>query len=261
MRTISGNGIDIAYGIDGPDGAPVVVLSHCLAADRRIWEPQIAALAKAYRVVSYDLRGHGRSSVVPPPYSMETLTADAIALLDALSVERVHFVGLSLGGMIGQAVAATAPERILSLTLCACASRVPPPELWDERIELVAREGIAALVPSTLERWFSDGYRATHADEVARIASIIRDTPRDGYIGCAHAIKGADLAGLAKTITAPTLILIGEDDLGIALPWAQEMHADIAGSRLVVLPGLRHHPNLEGADAVNELILSHLGER
>ena len=186
MPHAKANDIQIHYELSGPADAPVVMLSNSLGTRLEMWDPQMPALTRRYRVLRYDSRGHGRSDAPPGPYSIALLGQDALALLDALGIARVHFCGLSKGGMVGQWLGAHHGDRLLSLTLCATAARVGTAELWNQRIEQSAREGMAALVDGVIERWFTAGYRATRA---ARARAGARHDPRDPAAGLRRLLR------------------------------------------------------------------------
>jgi len=265
---IHANGIDIHYALAGE--GPVVLLAHSLGSDHSIWAAQQSALAGRHdgpppawgrhTVIAYDLRGHGRTSAPPGPYSFDLLAQDAVALLDALSIDKASFVGISLGGMIGQALALAAPERLDKLVLADTAAAYPPEAraAWPERIRQIEAGGLAPLVDATLERWFTAPYRAAHPQVVARIGAIIRATPVAGYVGCCHAIAALDFAARLGQITAPTLVLVGEQDAGTPPAMAREIQAGIPGARLTVIPGAAHLSCVEQAETFNRLLLDFL---
>jgi 3-oxoadipate enol-lactonase len=261
MRIVA-NGIVTHYTIDGPASAPVVTLSHSLAASLEMWEPQVAMLAGRYRVLRYDTRGHGNSEVPPGPYTLEMLADDVLGLLDALGVARTHFVGLSMGGMIGQAVALKRPAILASLVLADTACRMPPEAgpLWDARIAMAESQGMAALAAGTIERWFTPPFIERAPDIVDRVRMLIRTTAPQGFIGCSQAIRALDYADRLHAIRVPTLIIVGENDLGTPVAASEVMHAAIAGSKLVVLPSAAHLSNIEQAERFNHALAGFLAD-
>jgi 3-oxoadipate enol-lactonase len=261
MRILA-NGIVTHYVLEGPVGAPVVTLSHSLAASLEMWEPQVAAMADGYRVLRYDTRGHGGSEVPPGPYTLEMLADDVLGLLEALGVERTHFVGLSMGGMIGQAVALKRPAVLASLVLADTTSRVPPEAgpLWDARIAMAESQGMAALAEGTIERWFTRPFIERAPEVVDRVRMLIRTTPPQGFAGCSQAIRALDYADRLRAIRTPTLIIVGQEDLGTPVAASELMHAAIAGSKLVVLPSAAHLSNVEQAEKFNHAVLGFLAD-
>lgn len=245
--------MDVSYRLEGLADAPVVMFSNSLAADLSMWDAQAKRLAVRYRVLRYDTRGHGGTSAPTGSFSMEDLAGDAVALLDHLDVPEVHFVGLSLGGMIGQVMGARHGDRLRSLTLCATASDMDP-AVWKTRIEQVQRDGVAPLVEGTLERWFTQNFRASHPETMAAVGRAIAATSTAGYAGCAAAIRDMNLVPMLGDITVPTLIVAGADDPSTPPARAQAIHERIAGSRLVVLEHAAHLLNIEQAQAFGDLL-------
>ena len=212
MPDIQANGITIHYDLSGPADAPVVLLSNSLGTRLEMWDPQLPALGQRYRVLRYDSRGHGRSSAPRGPYSIELLAADAIGLLDALRIDRVHFCGLSKGGMVGQMLGARHGDRLKSLTLASTACHVAPKELWDERIKTVTEQGMAAVADGVVERWFTAAFRAEPTIVVERVRQMVLETPAEGYAACCAAIRDMDLREAIRGIRLPTLVIVGDKD-------------------------------------------------
>jgi 3-oxoadipate enol-lactonase len=257
---INANGISIHYTLNGPASAPVVTFSHSLATNLSMWEPQAAALAARYRVLRYDTRGHGGTDAPAGPYSLHQLGEDAAALLRGLGIERTHFVGLSMGGMIGQMLALNSPGMLRSLVLCDTSSRVPAEArpVWDERIRVATAKGMEPHVEPTLSRWFTAPFIAQHPEAVEAVRAMIRETTPQGYIGCCHAIKALDLTDRLTAVSVPTLIVVGEDDPGTPVAAARTIHERIAGSELVILKSASHLSNLEQAEAFSGAITAFL---
>jgi 3-oxoadipate enol-lactonase len=250
---ITANGISMHYTLNGAAGAPVVTLSHSLATHLGMWEPQVAALAAQYRVLRYDTRGHGETDAPGGAYSLDLLAEDAKALLSALGIERTHFIGLSMGGMIGQLLALKHLEMLRSLILCDTSSRVPPEAkpMWDERIRVAETQGMEPHVEPTIGRWFTAPFLKGRPDVVEGVRSMIRGTKPQGYIGCGHAIKALDLTDQLQRISVPTLVIVGEDDPGTPVAAARTIHERITGSEFVILKSASHLSNIEQADAFN----------
>jgi 3-oxoadipate enol-lactonase len=247
------NGIAVHYALAGPGEAPVVTLGHSLATSLAMWDPQMEMLTSTYRVLRYDTRGHGGSDAPEGDYTLDLLADDLLALLDALDIAATHYVGLSMGGMIGQTAVLRDPARFLSLALCDTASRIPPeaPPVWAGRIRTARQRGMQALVEPTIDRWFSPAYRASAVLEVDRVREMIRATPVAGYCGCSHAISRLDLTDRLAAIGLPTLLIVGEDDPGTPIAAHEAIKAQIAGAELVVIPQAMHLSNIEQRDAFN----------
>jgi 3-oxoadipate enol-lactonase len=252
------NGIAIHYDVTG--SGPWVTLSHSLSTDISMWEPQVAALASRYTVLRFDTRGHGASAVPPAPYTLEEMAQDVLGLWDALGIERSHFVGLSMGGMIGQHVALAAPGRLASLTLADTTSRYPAEArvVWPERIRVVREQGMGALVESTLARWFTEPYRQTHPELMAKIGALIRSTPVEGFVGCCHAIPAIDVTERLRALALPALVMVGADDAGTPPEWAREIASALPGARLEIIPDAAHLSSIQQAEAFNRLLLNFL---
>src|SRR5215831_12392056 len=177
------NGITVNYTLEGPTTGPVVTLSNSLASNLSMWEPQLPALTSRFRVLRYDTRGHGETEASPGPYTLEQLTEDTRALLQALGITRTHFIGLSMGGMIGQLLALQHPEMLQSVVLCDTMSRVPTEAkpLWDDRIHVAEAQGMEPLVEPTLARWFTEPFRQKGSPMLNQVRTMIRTTPSRGY--------------------------------------------------------------------------------
>ena len=263
MQTIEHNGARIAYRVEGSTdaGCPWLVFSHSLACDHTMWDPQTEAFSD-FRVLRFDTRGHGQSSAPAGDYSLELLADDLRALLDALAIRRSHFVGLSMGGMIGQQFALKYPGRFLSLTLADTTSRYPAEarSVWDERLALVRNRGMDAIVPSTLERWFTAAFREREPAVVARIGHLIRSTPRTGYAGCAYGISRINLSARLGSIDCPALVIVGDADLGTPRPMAEEIVRSLPGSRLHVIEHAAHLSNVEQPAQFNRALRQFLAD-
>lgn len=257
---IIANGIRFNYRLDGPADAPVVTLSHSLAADMRMWEPQLPMLTKHFRVLSYDCRGHGGTEVPPAPYDIATLSEDVAQLCKALGIAKTHFVGLSLGGMVGQRLAADHPGLIDRLVVCDTAPRIPAEAApsYKQRADTAKEKGMAAMVDGTLERWFTEPYRKKHPDVLKQIGDMVAACPVEGYGGCCMAIAGHDETPRHAKVKAPTLVLVGEHDPATPVAFAEAIHKGIAGSKLVVIPDAAHLSNVEQPDAFGKAVVDFL---
>ncbi|OBS10969.1 3-oxoadipate enol-lactonase [Acidihalobacter prosperus] len=245
------------YRLEGPVDAPVLVLSNSLGAALEMWQPQMAALSERFRVLRYDTRGHGRSSVPPGPYSIERLGHDVLGLLDALDIERAHFCGLSMGGMTGIWLGIHAAERLERLVLCNTAARLGDADGWNARIREVGEGGMNALVGATMERWFTAAFRAHARAECTAIQAMFNATDPAGYAACCAAIRDMDQrAGLGR-IGTPTLLIGGEQDPVTPPECTHELVAAIPGASLAMLDAA-HLSNVEAAAAFTRSVIEFL---
>lgn len=242
------NGITINYEVTGK--GPWITMSHSLACDLTMWDPQVAALAEHYTVLRYDTRGHGRSDAPAIDYTLDQLADDVKGLLDALGVTQTHWAGLSMGGMIGETLALRHPGVLRSLILADTTSRYAPEaaKTWEDRVQVAMTQGMEPLVQPTLGRWFTDPYRTAHPDRMAAIADVIRTTPPQGYAGCCRAISKIDVTEQLRKLKMPALILVGEQDVGTPPAMAKVIQDALAGSELVVIPQAAHISNIEQAE-------------
>ncbi|MDP1610289.1 MAG: 3-oxoadipate enol-lactonase [Sulfuritalea sp.] len=254
MNKVDVNGISIHYTIEG--SGPWVTLSHSLTTDLSMWDELAAALAPSFTVLRYDTRGHGNSSAPEGAYSFDQLAADVVGLLDVLDVESTHFVGLSMGGMIGQHLALAAPQRLDKLVIASSTSHIPPVvgPVWDERIAMVRAQGCAAMVEGTLSRWFTPGFRAARPEVMRRIGQLIAATPPAGYIGCAAAIRGLDITARIAAIATPTLVIAGADDPGTPPAMSEVIAAAIPGARLEIIASASHLSCIEQPEIFTRLV-------
>ena len=254
---IKANGIQMNYELSGRKGAPIVVLSHSLSSSLLMWNPQMDVLNLYFQVLLYDIRGHGDSDTPLGAYTLELLGNDAIGLLDALNINQVHFIGLSMGGMIGQCLALNYPHRLKSLVLCDTASVIPSDAqpIWQERIDKARKKGMEALLEETMERWFTPAFLTKNSQMLALIQKQFLATPVSGYIGCAEAIRKLNYLDRLSEIKMPTLIMVGEDDPATPVSASVAMHERISNSKLVILPSARHLSNVEQTEAFNEALL------
>jgi 3-oxoadipate enol-lactonase len=259
---ITANGISMNYTLDGPAGAPVVTLSHSLATTLAMWEPQLKALTARWRVLNYDTRGHGGTDAPRGAYTLDQLADDAQALLRALGIQRTHWVGLSMGGMIGQTLALRAPELFSSLVLCDTSSRIPPEAkpMWDERVHTAETKGMEPLVEGTLARWLTTPFRERGGEVVERVREMIRSTNPVGYIGCCQAISSLNLTDRIGVIKSPTLIIVGEEDQGTPVAASRVMNEQIKGSQLVILKSAAHLSNMEQPEAFTQALVGFLSK-
>lgn len=262
MKTFSARGVDIGYEIQG--SGPWITFAHSLACDRHQWDEQAAALAADFTVLRYDLRGHGGSSTPPGPWTFADLVADVIALWDGLDIARSHFVGLSIGGMIGQHLALDHADRIDRLVLCSTTSsygtnRESVARLWEQRIAQANAKGMESMVEATLGRWFTEPYLCEEPDVMARIAAAIRATPVAGYAACGRLVPAMETTARLGEIRVPTLVIGGEEDGGTTPEMMNALAGGIPGARLEILPQASHLVNVEQAQLFNALLMAFLG--
>jgi 3-oxoadipate enol-lactonase len=225
----------IHYELAGPDDAPVLVLSHALGTDLTLWDQQVEVLRGSFRIIRFDTRGHGKSAAPREPYTLSLLAFDIVTLLDELGVSRVHFCGVSMGGLIGQYLAVHHPERIASLVLSNTAAKIGNSEKWDRRIELVAEAGMSAVFEEVLNGWFSAPFRDLHPPIVDSLAGVLKATAPEGYIGCCQALRDADLRQHLERVKSPTLVIAGTEDQAIPMASAQFLQEKIPDSQLIQL--------------------------
>ena len=255
--------VRLVSSMEGPDDAPVLILANPIGTTRAIWEAQARVLRESYRLLRFELRGHGvpggRSDAPPGPYSIAELGTDVLGLMREHGVTTAAYCGLSIGGMIGLWLAASAPERISSLVVC-CAAITPMPsrQAWLDRAALVRSDGMAAIAGMMPPRWFTPDFIAREPAAVARVLDMLRGTDPGGYAGCGEAIAGMDLRPALGAIKAPTLVIAGAEDPA-APPWQGAMTAiGIAGSRLRVIRGASHLAPYQVPGPVTEAIRAHL---
>jgi 3-oxoadipate enol-lactonase len=253
------NETDLNVRVDGPAGAPWLVLSNSLGSSLSMWEPQVAAFSREYRVLRYDTRGHGRSSVPARPYTIDQLGLDVLGLLDAFGVERAHFCGLSMGGSTGMWLAVHAPQRIGRLVLCNTTPWLGPAATMNARIATMLGDGMPTMVEAILERWFTAEFRARDPLAVDRVRQELLATPVAGYVGCCEAIRDMDQRATLAQIAAPTLVIAGTFDPAPTPAAAREWASAIPHARFVELPAA-HLSNIGAATAFNDAVLAFLGQ-
>jgi 3-oxoadipate enol-lactonase len=240
------------YALTG-DQAPVLVFSNSLGTDLSMWDPQMAELQRRFRILRYDTRGHGQSSVTPGDYTIEQLGRDVLALLDSLGLDRVHFCGLSMGGMIGMRLAIHAPSRLHRLVLCNTAARIGTKDTWNARIATVRKDGMKAVAAAVIERWFTPEFRTSSAEKVARAQQMLENSTPAGYAACCAAIRDMDQRETVAQIKAPTLVIYGGKDAVTPAADSHFLAERISGAAEVELSAA-HLSNVEQADAFTEAV-------
>lgn len=258
---IKTNGIEINCVIEGE--GPWLTMSHSLACNLSMWDPQMEMLKKSYKVLRFDTRGHGASSAPGGSYTLEQLADDLHGLFAGLGIKRTHWVGLSMGGMIGETYALKYPGVFQSMVLADTTSRRPPnaEQMWGDRVRMAREKGMDALVGGTLERWFTEPYRQSHPEVMARIGNDIRNTPVNGFAGCCDAIAKIDVLDRLKEIDCPALVMTGEHDHATPPEMAKLIQANLRGSELLIIPSAAHLSNIEQTATFNKALGEFLGKQ
>jgi 3-oxoadipate enol-lactonase len=251
------DGARIRYRLDGPIGAPLLVLSNSLGTNLDMWEPQVAVLTTRFRVLRYDSRGHGLSTVTPGPYTIERLARDVVALLDQLKIDRAHFCGLSMGGMVGMWLSVHAPQRISRLVLCNTAPRIGSAERWNARIDAVNKSGISGVADAVMEPWFTPRFRDAAADTVTRMRAMLIASSADGYVASCAAVRDMDQWATLSSIDRATLIVTGTHDAAAPPADGRRMAEVIPGAKHVELDAA-HISNVEAAGRFTAEVLAFL---
>ncbi len=249
---------DLNYLLEGPEDAPVLVLSNSLGTSLEMWDDQVPVLGDRFRLLRYDTRGHGRSPAPPGPYAIGDLGGDVVRLLDRLGIERASFCGLSVGGMTGMWLAAEAPERVERLVLLCTSALLGPKGIWDERIATATEQGMTTLVDGVIERWFTPAFRSENPKVVEKMATTLRETDPEGYAGCCAAIRDMDLRERLPSIEAPTLVVSGAEDPATPPEHGKLIRDAIPGARFEVVSRAAHIANVERPGEITQLILTHL---
>ena len=254
LDTKADDGVTLRAHDSGPPGAPAVLLLHSLGCDHAMWDPQMQILARSFRVVAPDARGHGRSGGPSGDYALDQLGRDVLAVLDAAGIDRAHVCGLSMGGLVAQWLAIHAPARVGRLVLANTASRIGSEALWQQRLAAVREGGMAAIADAVLGRFFQPGF---DPDIVARFRDRLMTTDVAGYAGCCAALRDADLTAQLGMIASPPLVIVGQHDMSTPPAQGQALAASIPGARLVSLPAA-HLSSVEQADMFTKVLLEHL---
>lgn len=244
---------------DGPDDAPVLVFGPSLGTDLGLFDPQVAALSERFRLIRPDLRGHGGSEVPPGPYTIAEMSGDVIALLDSIGVVRFSYLGVSIGGAIGQWLAMQHGDRMDALIVCASAAQFPDPPSWPVRAARVRAEGTEWLVASRTGAWFTPEFARRSPEQAERLLMMLRTTPAEGYAGCCEAIAAWDVRDRLQGITVPTLVVVGSEDPATPVDTCAAIAEGIPGARLLVVPGTSHLLTFEAPDVLNAAFVEHLG--
>lgn len=260
MPMVDADGCRLNVAVEGRDSGPTLMLSNSLGATLQLWEPQMPALTRLFRVVRYDRRGHGKSELGALPYTMERFGRDALAILDDLNIGRVHWCGISMGGMVGQWLAAHAPERIDRLILANTASHYPDPSAWDSRIKAVREGGLAAIADTVMSAWFTADFRERAPEVVAQTKAMLLATPAESYLACCEALRTLDLRAELPKIASPTLVIAGRHDPSTTVAAGEFIRSHIPRANMTILDAA-HISSVEQAHAFTDAMVGFLTQR
>ncbi|MGJ8595013.1 3-oxoadipate enol-lactonase [Sulfitobacter sp.] len=260
-RITLASGVTLNTQIDGPDGAPWLILSNSLGADQSMWDEQIAFLSASYKVLRYDTRGHGQSDVPNGPYTFDDLVGDVIGLMDALSIETAHFMGLSMGGMTGLGLALRHPDRITKVVCADGRADAPAPfvGMWDQRMAAVKEGGLEAIADGTLGSWLTEDWRAANPARTKSVRDMVTATNVDGYVACCKALQKLDYLKSLGDVKIPVLFVGGSEDVGASPETMGAMAAATPGGRYVEIANAAHVANINAPEAFNDAIKGFLG--
>jgi 3-oxoadipate enol-lactonase len=257
MPMIDADGCLLNVSVEGRDGGPTLMLSNSLGCTLQMWEPQMKALTQLFRVIRYDRRGHGKSSVPPGPYSMERFGRDVLAILDDLNIEKVHWCGLSMGGMVGQWLGANAPDRVEKLVLANTNYHYPDQTPWADRIRAVHEKGLASFADANMQRWFTKGFIERAPQTIERMKKAFLASNPEGYAACVAAVRDIDFRASNTRIAAPTLVIVGKHDPATPPQNGADIAKAIKGAKLVTLDAA-HISNVEQPKAFADAVLDFL---
>jgi 3-oxoadipate enol-lactonase len=260
MPVIQANGCPINVEIEGPDNAPVLILSNSLGTTLHMWDGQAGPFTENFRLVRFDRRGHGKSGLAQGPYSMEQLGRDVLAIMDALGIKKTNWCGLSMGGMEGMWLGANAPERFERMVLSNTSSFFPDKKGWNDRIALVRENGVPTFAAPNMERWFTSGFRARNPGAIKKMMEMFSATPLDGYLNCAMAVRDMDHRDLLPKVKVPTLVIIGRHDPATTPEAGDYIFNHIPGAERFVIDAA-HISNIEQPQQFNEAVLEFLTRR
>jgi 3-oxoadipate enol-lactonase len=251
MPFLQAENAQIHYLLEGPSDAPALVFSNSLGTNFVMWDSQAAEFRTKFRMLRYDTRGHGESPGTPGTHSIELLGKDVLAIVDALHLERIHFCGLSMGGMIGMWLALNAPHRLKKLVLCNTAAKIGTFEGWNTRIETVRKNGMKAIAPAVIERWFTPAFRERNPAPVASIQKVLEETNPEGYAACCAAVRDFDCRVELGRIRTPTLVIAGASDPATPPADGRFLAEQVPGAKFALL-NAAHLSNIEARDHFND---------
>ena len=249
--------VRLHYALSGPPAAPVLILSNSLGTNFSMWDAQAPAFEKQFRLLRYDMRGHGQSSAPPPPYAVPDLARDILSLADSLSISRFHFCGLSIGGMIGMSLALQAPDRLQKLVLCNTAPQIGAPEFWNTRIQTVQSKGMSEVAGAVTARWFTPGFQQSCPEKVASAIRVLESLDPQGYVGGCTAVRDFDFRERVSQIRAGTLVIAGTHDPAATPADGRLLAERIPGARYAEL-NTSHLSNIEAPEQFNDAVLAFL---
>ncbi|MBI5262436.1 MAG: 3-oxoadipate enol-lactonase [Bradyrhizobium sp.] len=260
MPMVNADGCLLNVSVEGRDGGPTLMLSNSLGSTLQMWDPQMKALTQVFRVIRYDTRGHGKSDVPAGPYSMERFGRDVLAILDDLNIAKVHWCGLSMGGMIGQWLGANAPGRMGKIILANTACYYPDPTNWMNRIKAVKEGGLAALADTIISNWLTADFREREPQITARMKAMLQASPVEGYVACCEALSRLDQRDLLSRIKSPTLVIAGRHDMSTPISAAEFIRSRIPGASMTILDSA-HISNVEQPHAFTDAVVGFLTQR
>jgi 3-oxoadipate enol-lactonase len=260
MPMIDADGCLLNVSVEGRDGGPTLMLSNSLGCTLQMWEPQMKALTQVFRVIRYDRRGHGKSQVPDGPYSFERFGKDVLAILDDLNIEKTHWCGLSMGGMVGQWLGANAPERLDKIILANTTCHFPDPTNWHNRIKAVSEGGLAAIADTVIAGWLTADFRERAPQATANLKAMLLATPVKGYLACCEALSTLDQRELLPDIKSPTLVIAGRHDMGTTIAAGEFMRSRIPGASMTILDAA-HISNVEQSHAFTDTVVGFLTQR
>jgi 3-oxoadipate enol-lactonase len=245
------------YQLDGPEGAPVLVFSNSLGTTHRLWDPQVEAFSKDFRMLRYDSRGHGESSLTPGPYNIEQLAGDVLQLLDTLRLDRVFFCGLSIGGMVGMYLGANASARFHKIVLCNTAAKIGTQDTWNARITAVQQGGMKAIAGGVIDRWLTAGYRASHVRQTESVREMLESIDAAAYASTCAAVRDMDYREKLAMVQAPVLIISGTHDSATTPADGHFLESSIRGAKYAELSAA-HLSNIEAREDFDRVVLGFL---
>jgi 3-oxoadipate enol-lactonase len=257
---IDSDGCLLNVSVEGRDGGPTLMLSNSLGCNMQMWEPQMAAFTKLFRVIRYDRRGHGKSGAPNGPTSMARYGKDVLAILDDLNIDRVHWCGLSMGGMVGQWLGANAPERFDRIILSNTSSYYPDPTNWHNRIKAVREAGLASVADAVISGWLTADFREREPEITAHMKAMLIASPVEGYIAACEALSTLDQRALLPQIKSPTLVIAGRHDMSTPLAAGEFIRSQIPGASLTILDAA-HISNVEQPHAFTDAVVGFLTQR